>query len=173
MRTIFFLLLFGLLSGKGSVAVADGASPGWNYMTNTKLEWLPYGRPAFKRALDLNKPVFVLVYSDRCSWCEKYEKEVLETERIRMQLKRDFVPVAVDLETQRPLAKQLKAKLVPTTLVLAPDGTKLVRFYGVSSASEISETLDQVLSAWKQGKLPMVDDFGSEERCCPIEPEEE
>jgi len=164
-RTIQILLVAICIS-----AEANDATPNWDYMANTAIHWYGYGKPAFELAKKSGHPVFVLVYSNRCSWCERYEKEVLETPQFRHQLKQDFIPVAVSIEKQRPLAKQLKANLVPTTLVLAPDGTKLIRFHGMSSAKEISETLEQVLAAWRQGKLPMVDDFGTGESCCPIEP---
>jgi len=139
-------------------------------MAYTRIKWLPYEKQAFTLAQQTRRPVFVLVYSDQCGWCEKYEKEVLETRRIRRQLETDFVPVIVNIGNQPDLAKELKARLVPTSLILAPDGSKLLRFYGVGGAAEISDTLQQVRTAWRQGKLPKVDDFGNKDTCCPIEP---
>jgi len=164
-RTILILLAAFCIP-----VLANDATPNWDYMANTTTHWYGYGKPAFKLAKKLHRPVFVLVYSNRCGWCERYEKEVLETSTIRQQLERDFIPVAVNIDKQRPLAKQLKANLVPTTLVLAPDGSKLIRFHGLAPTKEISETLEQVFAGWRQGKLPMVEDFGTGESCCPIEP---
>jgi len=146
------------------------SSPHWNYMAYTGIKWHPYDKQAFTLAQQTHRPVFVLVYSDKCGWCEKYEKEVLETKRMRRQLETDFVPVFVNFDNQPVLAKQLKARVVPTSLILAPDGSKLLRFYGIGAANEISDTLQQVRSAWLQGKVPEVDDFGDKDTCCPIGP---
>ena len=150
-------------------SVADEASRNWDYMAITATKWHAYNHKAFEVAKESGRPVFVLVYSDSCSWCERYEKEVLETEVIHQKLRKDFIPVAVNIKRQRALAIQLKASVVPTTLILAPDGAKLIRFHGLAPANEIADTLEQTLTAWRQGKLPVAEDFGSEEFCCPIE----
>lgn len=60
--------------------------------------------------------------------------------------------------------------MVPTSLLLTPDGKKLLRFYGFVGPKDLVETLDQVLLLWRQGKLPKRD-FGDVESCCPLNSE--
>ncbi len=137
-------------------------------MANTKIDWQPYGEQAFALAKKSDRPLFVFVYADWCKWCEKYEKEALETDLIRKELKNKFIPVAVDIDVQPKLAKQLGATLVPTSLVVAPDAKKLIRFFGVTNAVDLSDTLSRVLTGWRKGELPTTDFFGETSSCCPI-----
>jgi uncharacterized protein YyaL (SSP411 family) len=145
------------------------AEAGWKYMTETKIAWRPYSRAAFDEAQQTARPLFVFVYADWCPWCRKYETETLETPDMRARLERDFIPVAVDYDERRNLSRELGVRLVPTTLLLTPDGKKLMRFFGVLSAAELAETLDKVLALWRQGELPALD-FGDIDTCCPVDP---
>jgi len=139
----------------------------WNYREHTQIAWRAYGSEAFNEARRSGHPLFVLIYSDQCHWCRKYELEALEQPRVRDLLGKQFVPVAVDNDRQRALGRQLGAKLVPTSLILAPDGKKLLRFYGVQSAADLADTLAKTLVLWRRGELPQPD-FGSAETCCPV-----
>lgn len=138
-------------------------------MAETKIAWQPYNRAAFEEAQRTERPLFVFVYADWCPWCRQYEIETLETPQMRARLQRDFIPVAVDYDERRNLSRELGVRLVPTTLLLAPDGKKLMRFFGVLSAAELAETLDQVLALWRRGELPALD-FGDIDTCCPVDP---
>jgi len=143
------------------------ASSNWNYMEQTQIDWLPYGQQAFDAATIHKRPLFVFIYADWCGWCQQFEQRTLETGPIRRRLKDDYVPVAIDYEKEKELAKKLGARLVPTTLLLSPQGKKLVRFYGLLKPEELSETLDQTRDMWRRGVLPN-EEFGNEETCCPL-----
>jgi len=86
---------------------------------------------------------------------------------VRDLLEKQFVPVAVDNDRQKALGRQLGARLVPTSLILAPDGKKLLRFYGVQPAADLADTLAKTLVLWRRGELPQPD-FGSADTCCPV-----
>jgi len=163
---IRLLLIAILITGTSPAGSAEGIE-GWNYREHSKLAWRSYETVAFEEAKRTHKPVFVLIYSDRCHWCRKYEIETLEQPGIRDLLENQFVPVAVDNDRQKDLGRQLGAKLVPTTLILAPDGTKLLRFYGVQSTTDLADTLAKTLALWRRGELPQPD-FGSADTCCPV-----
>ena len=94
----------------------------WKYMAETSISWRAYGEAAFVEARKTNRPLFVLIFADWCEWCRKYEVEAIETAAIRKRSDRDYIPVAVDQVKQPGLARRLGAKLVPTTLLLTPDG---------------------------------------------------
>lgn len=145
------------------------AEAGWKYMAETKIAWQPYHRAAFDEAQRTGRPLFVFVYADWCRWCRKFGTETLETPDIRARLERDFIPVAVDYDERRNLSRELGVRLVPTTLLLTPDGKKLMRFFGVLSAAELAETLDKVLAQWRRGEWQVLD-FGDIDTCCPLDP---
>ena len=136
-------------------------------MDQTQIDWRPYGQQAFDAATINKRPLFVFIFADWCGWCQQYEQKTLETGPIRRRLTNDYVPVAIDYEEEKELAKKLGARLVPTTLLISPQGKKLVRFYGLLKQEDLSETLDQILDRWRRGVLPN-EEFGNEETCCPL-----
>jgi len=166
-RNLIGLLLTSVLFPETPLVVMAESADGWNYRQHTKIAWRTYVATAFGEARDRNRPLFVLVYSDLCEWCRKYEVEALEQPAVRRLLEARFIPVAVDNDRQRSLGRRLGAKVVPTTLILAPDGRKLLRFYGVQSAADLSDTLEKTLTLWRRGELPRAD-FGDVETCCPV-----
>jgi len=164
--TLLRPLLITILLLAAWLAAAEN-SEGWSYREHTRIAWHTYTADAFDEARRVNRPLFVLVYSDQCHWCRKYELEALEQPQVRDLLEKKFIPVAVDNDRQKALGKQLGARLVPTTLILAPDGKKLLRFHGVQSAADLADTLEKTLAQRRRGELPRTD-FGSAETCCPV-----
>ncbi len=139
----------------------------WRYLEHSQIEWRQYNAAAFSEARKADKPLYVFIYANWCQWCKKLETETLETETIRSLLIRESIPVAIDYDKQAELARKLGAKLVPTNILLSPDGKKLLRFYGFLSAKDLSEVLQSVLLAWRRGELPE-EEFGDESTCCPV-----
>ncbi|NOZ09640.1 MAG: DUF255 domain-containing protein [Gammaproteobacteria bacterium] len=139
-------------------------------MNETKIPWRSYGKETYDEAKKLDRPLFVLIYADWCKWCKKFEKETLETPELMELLQSKYIPVAIDNDKQPQLAKQLGAKLVPTVVLITPDGEKLLRFYGFLDKGGLLDTLDQTQVAWRKGELPdkEVKEFGNAETCCPF-----
>jgi thioredoxin-like negative regulator of GroEL len=139
----------------------------WNYREQSKIQWREYGDAAFAEAKAMNKPLYVLIYANWCHWCKKFETKTLETELIRNLLQEKMIPVAVDNVEQPEIGQKLGAKLVPTSVILTPDGQRLLRFYGFLSADELDEALRRTLLRWRKGELPE-EEFGDESTCCPV-----
>lgn len=139
----------------------------WHYMSKTQIDWHSYRQQVFKEAEKENRPLFVLIYADWCEWCKKYEQDALETKPIQQRLSTDYIPVAVDYDKEKALAKSLGARLVPTTLLITPTREKLARLYGHITTQDLSEILDRTLALWRRGEIPE-NEFGSEETCCPL-----
>lgn len=146
--------------------------PDWNYLAISKIPWRNYGAQAYRAAAAGHKPLFVFVFADWCRWCQKLERETLETPRIRKWLTERYVPVAVDYDKQPKLAAALGARLVPTVVLVSPQGEKLLRFFGFLTAEDLEQTLQETLTAWQAGELPEepIREFGSAETCCPLVP---
>lgn len=139
----------------------------WNYRQNTKINWREYNAAAFSESLQKNKPMYIFVYSDECSWCHKFETETLEKQAVRKLLKDNFIPVAIDQLAQPELARQLGIKLVPGNILLTPDRKKLLRFYGFVKEKALVDVLQKTLTLWKKGAIPE-NDFGDGSTCCPV-----
>jgi len=149
------------------LAVVNVCAEPWAYHRETKINWRQYDKYAFAEAKDKNKPLYIFVYSDECSWCRKFETESLEKQSIRTILEKEFIPVAIDLIKQPELAKNLKVKLVPGNLLLTPGREKLLKFYGFIKEQALYEVLGKTLKKWRQG-VTYDNEFGDEKTCCPI-----
>lgn len=65
------------------------------------VNWYPWGKLAFSKALQENKPVFVSIGYSTCHWCHVMAHECFEDETVADTLNRDFISIKVDRE-QRP-----------------------------------------------------------------------
>lgn len=147
---------------------AAGADAHWDYMQVSALQWRAYDQSALRKARELKRPLFVLVYLDTCHWCRKYETETLETDGILKRLRTDYLPVAVNTANQPGLAKQLGAAMVPTTLLLTPDGRRMTKFQGFVDARDLADILDANLYRWRKGEITG-EEFGDPKVCCPLD----
>jgi len=132
------------------------------------ISWQAYSSETSARARQQGRPQFVFIYAQWCQFCERFEKQTLETAPIRARLKQEFVPVAIDYDQAREQVKQLGVKLVPTTIILAPDGRQLQRFIGVVSVTELLGIMDKAQQLLKSGGSDEKE-FGSERTCCPLD----
>ncbi len=141
----------------------------WNYRQNSKINWFEYNAFAFTEAQQKNKPLYIFVYSDLCSWCRKLETETLEKPAIRALLSKRFVPVLVDQQARPALVSQLGISLVPASILITHDGKKLLRFYGFIKEQALLDALNKTLLAWKKGEI-LEEEFGDQATCCPVPP---
>ncbi len=140
----------------------------WDYMQSSALKWSSFDAATLQKARKLKRPLFVLVYLDTCHWCRKYETETLESKRILKRLRADYYPVAVNSALQPEVAKKLGAQMVPTTILLTPDGRKMAKFMGFVGERDLADILDANLYRWRKGEVTG-EDFGAPEACCPID----
>jgi len=130
--------------------------------------WQPYSPQTTARAKQQNRPQFVFIYAQWCQFCERFEKQTLESEPIRARLKKEFIPIALDYDQARDQVKQLGVKLVPTTIILAPDGRQLQRFLGLVSVTELLGIMDKAQQLLQAGGSDEKE-FGNQRTCCPLD----
>jgi len=139
----------------------------WNYRQHTKIKWREYNVAAFSEATEKNKPLYIFVYSDECSWCRKFEIQTLEKGKIRKILEKEFIPIAINQVAQPELVKKLGIKLVPGNILLTPERKKILRFYGFVAETALSDALTKTLNNWRKGEI-LEEEFGNEKTCCPV-----
>ncbi|KAL3110085.1 hypothetical protein niasHT_015688 [Heterodera trifolii] len=93
------------------------------------VDWYPWGDEAFKKAKELNRPIFLSVGYSTCHWCHVMEHESFEDEAIGNLLNENFVSIKVDRE-ERPDVDKLYMSFVqsltggggwPMSVFLTPD----------------------------------------------------
>jgi hypothetical protein len=101
------------------------------------VDWYSWGEPAFEKARNENKLIFLSIGYSTCYWCHVMEREVFENERIASLMNEYFVNIKVDRE-ERPEVDRIYMKALtgitgsggwPMSMFLTPD---LKPFYGAT-----------------------------------------
>ncbi|CAG2215539.1 Spermatogenesis-associated protein 20,Uncharacterized protein B0495.5 [Mytilus edulis] len=88
-------------SGKFRNRLANEKSPYLLQHASNPVNWYPWGKEAFTKAQEENKPIFLSVGYSTCHWCHVMERESFENEEVGKILNDDFVCIKVDRE-ERP-----------------------------------------------------------------------
>ncbi|HHL39981.1 MAG TPA: thioredoxin domain-containing protein [Deltaproteobacteria bacterium] len=116
-------LLCGLLLGHSPAASAYSHG-------DSLVRWHDYSKDAFVKAEKEGKPVFMLITAVWCYWCHVYEEKSLETKQVSSYLNEHYVPVFVDYDERKDIARKYPATGLPTTVIFAPDGEELISLPG-------------------------------------------
>src|SRR5206468_2501353 len=115
--------------------LAGEKSPYLLQHAHNPVDWFPWGKEAFARARQDNKPIFLSIGYSTCHWCHVMERESFEDEQVARYLNQHFVSIKVDRE-ERPDVDQIYMTFVqamsgqggwPLNVFLTPD---LKPFYG-------------------------------------------
>jgi len=122
------------------------------------LDWQPF-EAALAEADATGRPVLVDVYAPWCGWCRKMKRDVYPSDGVRACLAEGFVLTRLNRDDTRTrhryrgqrmdlkrLAQELGAASVPTVVLLAPDGERLVRLPGFIEADALRPVLAYVAS---------------------------
>src|SRR5579859_2274805 len=99
------------------------------------VDWYAWGKEAFEKATQEDKPILLSVGYSACHWCHVMEHESFENEKIAALMNQHFVSIKVDRE-ERPDIDNIYMQAVqamtrqggwPMTVFLTPDGRP---FYG-------------------------------------------
>ena len=75
-------------------------------------------------------PLLVHFHASWCGPCRMMERDVLDTPKLQLQLGNRVVAVKVDTDREPSVTSRFRVKLLPTDLVVTPDGKELARTRG-------------------------------------------
>ena len=93
------------------------------------VDWYPWGKAAFEKANEENKPIFLSIGYSTCHWCHVMERESFESPRIAKLMNDAFVNIKVDRE-ERPDIDSIYMSVAqmmtggggwPLTIIMRPD----------------------------------------------------
>ena len=84
----------------------DETSPYLRQHAHNPVDWHAWGKAAFEKARQEDKPIFLSVGYSTCYWCHVMERQDFENETIAAQMNERFVNVKVDRE-ERPDVDEL------------------------------------------------------------------
>lgn len=76
------------------------------------LDWSNDYNASLFKAQKEKKPMYVLVTSNNCGWCAKFEKKVLGDEKLRQRLEKEYVTVRLVRENNF-VPRKYDKKMVP------------------------------------------------------------
>jgi len=147
MKGLLGVMLLGvsLLFAQGAMAYTHHTSP---------IQWNEYSDRAFSKAQKESKPIFMLISAVWCYSCHIYE-ETLNTKEIVETLNKHFVPVFVDFDRRKDIARTYSAVGIPVTSILAPNGEHLVSVPGVIAKDTLLTNLQLTLEYIAKEYQPM------------------
>jgi len=110
-------------------------SPYLRQHAENPVDWYPWGEEAFRKAKELDRPIFLSIGYSACHWCHVMERESFSDPEVAEFLNRHFVSIKVDREEHPAVdAQYMEAVQLltgrggwPLTVFLTPD---LQPFYG-------------------------------------------
>jgi thiol:disulfide interchange protein len=104
------------------------------------VNWAQDYDQALAAAAQKNQPVLLAFKASWCGPCRMMENEVF-AKPVAAKALSDWIPVHVDIDEQRQLARQYEISGVPTLVALSPEGKEIARAGGVLSLEEFGQFL--------------------------------
>ena len=119
------------------------------------LEWPNNYEKALQEAEKEHKQVYMLITSESCRWCRKFESTTLEDEQILQRLQSKYVLLHISRD-KNPIPKKFLTKRVPRHYFLTPKGEVILTFLGYWNVLDFNSFMDDAEQAYKtkfKGKL--------------------
>ena len=78
--------------------LAKEKSPYLLQHAHNPVDWYPWGKEAFEKAKELDKPIFLSIGYATCHWCHAMERESFENPEIAELMNEAFINIKVDRE---------------------------------------------------------------------------
>lgn len=98
---------------------------------------------ALEKAQAQNKKIYMLITSDACRWCKKFENVTLKDEATMKMLKKDYVLLALNRSHDKIPAK-FTAKRVPRHFFLTREGEEIYSFLGYWNPEDFASFVVEV-----------------------------
>ncbi|TWU07053.1 Disulfide bond reductase DsbH precursor [Symmachiella macrocystis] len=110
-----------------------------------KVDWQPNLTAAHKLSLKTGKPILLVFGADWCFFCHKLERETLNEANMAKFINNNFIAVKLDLEKDEKVAKILKVKSLPATIVVNSDADMLANIVGYQKSGSYAKNLRNAL----------------------------
>ena len=105
-----------------------------------EIKWHSYNQ-GLALAKQEEKKIFVHFYADWCAYCKKMENETLKNPAVIDYLNQNFIPVRVNSDKDRDLARNYYIRGLPSTWFVSETGEKISSLPGYISAEMLLNAL--------------------------------
>jgi len=164
--------------------LANEKSPYLLEHATNPVDWWPWGKEAFAKARNDNKPIFLSIGYSTCHWCHVMRRESFEDPKTAAFINKNFIPIKVDRE-ERPEVDAYYMGAVqamtggggwPLSAFLTPD---LQPFYGGTyfpsepryGMPSFMQVLEFVSNLWKERREEVLSNTRQvQQAISPLEP---
>jgi uncharacterized protein YyaL (SSP411 family) len=136
-------LLHGLalLIAAAAAAAAVPAAP-----TSPVISWqTQWNQSVFAQAAREHRFVLLDLHAVWCHWCHVMDEETYADRSVIALIERAYVPVSVDADSDPALSSRYGDWGWPATIVLAPDGTEIVKRRGFIPPAQMASLLQAII----------------------------
>ncbi len=112
-------------------------------------EWMSNYHKALEVAQDKNKRVYMLVVSDDCRWCKKFERTTLKDKKTLARLQEKYVLLHLSRDSHY-IPKKFKTTPVPRHYFLTSKGKEVFPVVGYRDVDTFNTFLDDVESRYER-----------------------
>ena len=106
-----------------------------------QIDWVKNYKEAGEKALREHKNVLVVITTESCRWCRRFEATTLQDAAVVSRINARFAAVHVT-RGRDDYPAELEAKMVPMSYFLLPDGTVLYGMPGFWDTEDYLSILD-------------------------------
>lgn len=98
----------------------------------------------------LNKPLLIHFYAEWCVPCRRMEREFLDSPELLGLIGEKFIAVKVDTEKHTELIEQFDVRILPSDMIIAPDGHIMAASSGYQDRQNYIARLARAAAGWKK-----------------------
>jgi len=106
-------------------------------------DWMSNYHKALEVAQDKNKRVYMLIVSDDCRWCKKFERTTLKDKKTLKRLQEKYILLHLSRD-QHYIPKKFKTTPVPRHYFLTSKGKEVFPVVGYRDVETFNGFLDDV-----------------------------
>jgi thioredoxin-related protein len=129
------LLLLALMTG--GISMGQAASD--------KVDWHTYENGLARSKFE-KKKAFIYFYADWCAYCAEMDRKTFNDPGVISTLNRDFIPIRVDSERDKPAVALFRVKGLPDSWFLAESGEVIGHRPGFIPPDQMIKILTLVLT---------------------------
>jgi len=144
-------------------------SPYLGQHAENPVDWYPWSDDAFRKARELDRPVFLSIGYSTCHWCHVMAHESFEDDLVAGKLNETFVSIKVDREERPDIdSVYMKAALLatgrggwPLSIFMTPDGEPFFAATYIPKTSRYGmmgfiDLVDRIDHLWKNERDELI-----------------